>query len=231
MSEQELIGWHFASADLRLGHGDEREIRVGETLTVEPPIELCERGLHASVRPLDALNYASGPIACRVRLSGQVIAGEDKVCATERTVLGMVDATRVFSAFIRYTLVYRQPYLVKLFEGAGLADQANMIERLDMAFAPYSDIKDTIATAAAAARAAGRLAAGTDAYAAARAAGLAARAARAAGDAAGDAAWAAAGLAAAKDTLNAELERLLVAAMAAEGVVVPPQGGARIDGQ
>ena len=215
MSEQELIGWHFASADLRLRHGDEREIRVGETLTVELPIELCERGLHASVRPLDALNYASGPIACRVRLSGQVIAGEDKAVATERTVLGMVDGRHVFSAFIRYTLVYRQPYLVKLFEGAGLADQARRIERLDMASAPYSDIKDTMAAVQAVRNVSeAAWAAGNAAYSTAWAAGLAARSAWAA------TAWAAAGLAAAKDTLNAELERLLVAAMAmaTEGV-------------
>ena len=226
MSEQELIGWHFASADLRLGHGDEREIRVGETLTVEPPIELCERGLHASVRPLDALNYASGPIACRVRLSGLLIAGEDKAVATERTVLGMVDGERVFSAFIRYTLAYRQPYLVKLFERAGRIDHARLIEQLDMASAPYGDIKDTMAAARDAAwddarddaRDAARAASWDTAWAAGDAARAAGLAARAAGTDAYSTAWATAGLAAAWAALNAELERLLVASMATEGV-------------
>ena len=215
MSEQELLGWHFARADLRLGHGDEREIRVGETLTVEPPIELCERGLHASVRPLDALKYASESIACRVRLSGQVIAGEDKAVATERTVLVMVDGRHVFPAFIRYTLVYRKPYLVQLFEQAGLADHARLIGRLDMAHAPYGDIKDTMAAAGAAAGASTARAAGAVAWDAARAAAWAA-----AWDAAWDDAWAAAwdaAYGAAWADLNAELERLLVAAMA-EGV-------------
>ena len=29
----DLVGWHFLRADLRLGYGDGREVKAGETLT------------------------------------------------------------------------------------------------------------------------------------------------------------------------------------------------------
>ncbi|HEX6972592.1 MAG TPA: hypothetical protein VF234_10280, partial [Limnochordia bacterium] len=75
MSET-LEAWWFCRADddgvVRLPHGDGRVVRVGETLTVPGPVILCERGLRASVRAIDALPYAPGPIVCRVRLSGEI---------------------------------------------------------------------------------------------------------------------------------------------------------------
>ena len=78
MSET-VQGWWFAirSDPVRLPHGDGRAVVVGETLSVEEPIVLCERGLHASVKPLDALRYAPGTIVARVELSGRVIRGDD----------------------------------------------------------------------------------------------------------------------------------------------------------
>lgn len=56
-----LLAWHFCSEDRRLGYGDGREIKEGESLRVEGTPVLCKFGLHASVRILDALKYASGP--------------------------------------------------------------------------------------------------------------------------------------------------------------------------
>lgn len=87
------IYWHFARVDEhgvpRLGYGDGREIRVGETLTVEGEPQLCEHGLHASERILDALVYAEGSVICKVTLGGIVIEDDDKAVATERTVIAM----------------------------------------------------------------------------------------------------------------------------------------------
>ncbi len=96
-----LLAWHFLPADGCLANGDGRRVVVGETLRVDGPLVLCTRGLHASRRLTDALKYAPGPILCRVRLSGDVAEGDDKLCATERTVEWMLDATPVLRDFAR----------------------------------------------------------------------------------------------------------------------------------
>jgi len=88
-------GWHFCAADLRLGWQDGRKIVVGETLTVEGSPRVCHHGLHALCvgNPLvDALEWAAGPIICRVLLGGKLDYDFDreKFCATERTVLQML---------------------------------------------------------------------------------------------------------------------------------------------
>lgn len=140
-----VIGWHFLREDRRLGYGDGREVKVGEALTVDGPLVLCERGLHASPRAIDALQYAPGPIACRVRLSGEVLGPTDehvdKACATERTVIAMIDATDVLREFVRDTLVVRQPHLVTLFGRGGLRKHARALRDLDMANASWGQIQ------------------------------------------------------------------------------------------
>jgi hypothetical protein len=93
------LGWHFVAEDRCLANGDGRPVRAGETYSVDGEPVLCEHGLHASRRALDALRYAPGAIVCRVRLSGTIVEGEDKACATERTVLAMADATRTLHEF------------------------------------------------------------------------------------------------------------------------------------
>ena len=90
-----MDAWHWVSADRMTRYDPRVPVVVGETLRVDGDIALCERGLHASVKALDALYYAPGPICCRVRLGGTIIHGNDKVVASERTVLWMFDATNV----------------------------------------------------------------------------------------------------------------------------------------
>lgn len=93
-----VLGWWFA-ADDTLPNGDGRAVVVGETLTVPGPVVLCERGLHASRRAVDALRYAPGSILYRVRLSGEVVEDDDKMVATKRTALWRIDATRALRLF------------------------------------------------------------------------------------------------------------------------------------
>jgi hypothetical protein len=95
------LGWHFARANNCLNYDDGRPIIIGETHTVQGQLELCEWGLHASKRILDALQYAPGPVIYRVRLSGEILIGDDKMCATERTYLWGYDATEILQAFAR----------------------------------------------------------------------------------------------------------------------------------
>jgi len=94
-----MEAWHWVSADKMTRYAPRVPVIVGETLRVDPPVVLCERGLHASVRALDALQYAPGPIICRVQLGGEIKHGDDKLVATERTVLWMYDATNVLHEF------------------------------------------------------------------------------------------------------------------------------------
>jgi len=92
-----IKAWHFATNDRRLGYGDGRLVVKGRTLkyTGKKPIMMCTRGLHASERLIDALRYAPGNIICRVELSGEIIRGDDKLCATERKCLWWIDGEAV----------------------------------------------------------------------------------------------------------------------------------------
>ena len=93
--------WHFSNLDKKLGYGDGREIVAGKTLAVPGPIVLCEKGLHASERLIDALTYAPGAYVWAVELSGEVVHGNDKTCATKRKAIWGYDATEVLRAFAR----------------------------------------------------------------------------------------------------------------------------------
>ena len=97
-----MKAYYFSSKDRKLRYGDNRPIVVGETHTIsteEKPLELCSWGLHASVKALDALKYAPGPMLYIVELGGDVLEGEDKVCAESRTYLAELDATELLRTF------------------------------------------------------------------------------------------------------------------------------------
>ena len=86
-------GWHFCASDMRLGYGDGREIRDGEWIEVDAKPVLCEAGLHASLRILDALQYSPPrPCLCRVEVDGDVVHGDDKMVGRRRRVLWHLDA-------------------------------------------------------------------------------------------------------------------------------------------
>jgi len=97
-----ILAWHFLHGDgTQLANNGGPVPPDGEWIEVPPPIKLCERGLHASVLPLDALKYAAGNVVCRVELGGEVLHGDDKLCATRRRILWRIDAEPVLSAFAR----------------------------------------------------------------------------------------------------------------------------------
>lgn len=94
-----MLAWHFLSEDKRLGFDDGRLVEVGVPLECEGAPVLCDNGMHGSVRLIDALFYAAGPIVCRVEIAGDIIEGDDKLCGRKRTVLWMLDATRILHEF------------------------------------------------------------------------------------------------------------------------------------
>jgi hypothetical protein len=101
-----MLAWHFLSDDRRVARNARngrlsphagKPVTPGLRLTV-PGTPVPERwGLHASVAPSDALFWAPGLVVCRVMLGGQVVAGDRKVAAQERTVLWMADAGQAVS--------------------------------------------------------------------------------------------------------------------------------------
>jgi len=191
-----------------LGYQDGRKPEVGVTHKVDGYIVLCERGLHASVRAIDALKYAQSNIVWEVELGGDIIVGEGKCVATERTYLRRIDATDIlFQCACRFALsvahFWDMPPLVREFLETGNPKlRAAAKDAANAAWAAANAAMDAAKDAAA--RAAAWAAA--SAAAASDAAGAAAGAA-----AASDAAWAATRAArdAAADAQNNLLEQLL----------------------
>jgi hypothetical protein len=96
-----MRAWHFVRKD---GAGrpilrDGREVRVGKTYTHDGPVRICESGLHASARAIDALKYAPGSVVCLVECTGIEAREDDKFVCRERKVLAMADAERLLYEF------------------------------------------------------------------------------------------------------------------------------------
>ena len=210
-----MLAWHFLRDDQRLSYLPHTLVEVGQKLTVKPPLELCKWGLHASKKAIDALNYAPGSIACRVELSGEILEGDDKVCATERTVLSMIDATNILHEFACWCV--EQALLREREAGQELDPRSWAAIEAKRKWLRGEITDSELAAVRDAALAAAQDAAwGAAAYAAWAAAYAANQAAR---DAAGDAAWAAAWDAArdaawdaAMDAQNTRLEKMLLEA-------------------
>jgi len=96
-----MLAWHFLPCDGRLQFGCPRAlVTPGQTLRRDPAkLSMCNYGLHASMKIIDALQYAPGPIVCRVRLGGKIIEGDNKVVASRRTVLWMANADHELMLF------------------------------------------------------------------------------------------------------------------------------------
>ena len=94
-----MLGWHFLAEDRKLRYGDGRVVRDGRTYTAKGPLVMCQNGVHASKKVLDALTYAPGPIVCRVELSGKILHETDKSVARTRRVLWLLDATNILHEF------------------------------------------------------------------------------------------------------------------------------------
>ena len=91
--------YHFLREDRKLRYEPFTPVVVGETLVYPGKPELCKAGFHASERIIDALRYAPGPVLCVVELGGEIIHGEDKAVAQERTVSWMEDISPTLHEF------------------------------------------------------------------------------------------------------------------------------------
>ncbi len=94
----ELLAWHFVGSELRDGQPVPED---GEVLRHDGELVMCNEGLHASVRAVDALGYAPGAIACRVKCGGVIVHDDDKLACSERTILWRVDTEELLRDFAR----------------------------------------------------------------------------------------------------------------------------------
>ena len=99
-----IQAWHFIPSDGLMAKpcgARNRHVAIveGKTYRVKPPLYLWSHGLHASIRVLDALQYAQSSLLCRVEVSGEIVHGPDKLCATNRKVLAIRDIAPILHAF------------------------------------------------------------------------------------------------------------------------------------
>ena len=95
-----MRAYHFVGKTLRNGQPIPPN---GEWLEYDGPLPLimCERGLHASRHPFDALKYSPGNTLCLVELGGTILHDTDKSVATKRKILARVDAEDMLRTFAR----------------------------------------------------------------------------------------------------------------------------------
>jgi hypothetical protein len=94
--------WHFLKGDKTLRYDEQTKVELGVTLKCDPSaIRLCEFGFHASLKPLDTLSYLQweDAIICLVELGGTILKGDDKVVASERTVIAWCKADDILHEF------------------------------------------------------------------------------------------------------------------------------------
>ena len=200
MASAEVLAWHWTADTLRDGSAIPP---VGETLRHSGKLVICQSGFHASERLIDALGYAPGPTLHRVRCGGEIIRQDDKLCASERTIVWSHRVSdELLRSFARQQArsvlhLWDAPEIVKRYLETG--DESIRAAAMDAArAAAWAAARDAAWDAAwDAARAAARDAARDAAWAAAWAA---------AWDAARAAAWAAAW-----DAATKEIESLVLA--------------------
>ena len=213
---QPVSAWHFLPDDGKMRWGKWRPVRPGVTYVTRKPLVLCTSGLHASIRAIDALQYAPGALVCRVECGGEIIHGDDKLACSRRRVVWMADATRTLHEFALWcaeralALVTPDPRSLEVLRVKrlwldGQATNTELTAARDAALAAARDARDAARDAAWAA-----------AWAAAR-------------DTAWDTAWDAARDAARdaqNDELTRRLEALRVSGLANKGAIpLDPIGG------
>ena len=92
------LAWHFVDETLRDGSPIPAD---GEWLEYSGPVVMCESGLHASTDPFDALQYAPGPVLCRVEVDGVVKRHNDKLVCSRRRIVARRDVTDMLRLFAR----------------------------------------------------------------------------------------------------------------------------------
>lgn len=98
MKTKKIIGYHFVGETLRDGRPIPPD---GEWLVHDGPVKICESGLHYSLEPFDALEYAPGDTLCLVEIEDIVEAQKDKGVCRRRKIITRFDAAPILRYFAR----------------------------------------------------------------------------------------------------------------------------------
>lgn len=101
-TKKTILAWHFTNGTLRDG---EPLPPIGQWLEHTGPVIPCKSGLHASLHPFDALQYAPGPWLHRVRLEGDLTPhGDpvDKYAGRRRKIIATINAEKLLRDFARW---------------------------------------------------------------------------------------------------------------------------------
>ena len=93
-----VLAWHFVRDDGTRVQDGVRET-IGKTYRAVGPLRMCENGMHASERIIDALTYASGARLRRVECWGAIERVTDKLVCRYRKPLWEIDATMILHRF------------------------------------------------------------------------------------------------------------------------------------
>jgi hypothetical protein len=91
------LAWHFVNNTLRDGSPVPAD---GEWLEHKGPLVMCESGLHWSMEPFDALQYAPGATLCLVEIGGEIVDVGDKGISSRRKIIARMDATELLRHFV-----------------------------------------------------------------------------------------------------------------------------------
>ena len=97
--DERVMGWHFLADDGSRRDGEKPA--PGGTEDYDGPLLMCQSGLHASRRPLDALGLAPGSLIRRVECWGDIVMDGDKFICRHRRELWRLDITRILHEFAR----------------------------------------------------------------------------------------------------------------------------------
>ena len=93
-----MIAYHFVGKTLKDGSPVPHN---GVWLEHNGPLKMCESGLHASLDPFDALQYAPGAILCMVEVDGEIIKDTDKLVCSRRKIIKRVNLAETLRYFAR----------------------------------------------------------------------------------------------------------------------------------
>ena len=102
---KQVTGWWFAPKNKKLANGDNREIKIGITHSLDSEIIPCRYGLHLSKRPIDALAYATSSIIYKVVGFGTIVPHGDPIdkyaCSKRKYIGGGLDISETLRHFAR----------------------------------------------------------------------------------------------------------------------------------
>ena len=108
-----VLAWHFLYEGDKMRCGNVAPAD-GEWLVFDGEPELCARGLHASIRPFDALQYAPGPILCLVECDDIREQSNDKLVCTRRRIITRMDASEMLRYYARMEALQALQYAPSL---------------------------------------------------------------------------------------------------------------------